>query len=123
MELRQFKYVNMVAQCGSVTKAARKLFISQPALSSYINKLEEELGVKLFDRSATPLVCTYAGEQYLKRARAILMQLDDMDREFRDIATNCQGRLRLGFPGERLIYMLPLILPPFKERSPASTWR
>ena len=57
MELRQFKYVNMVAQCGSVTKAARKLFISQPALSSYINKLEEELGVKLFDRSATPLVC------------------------------------------------------------------
>ena len=93
MELRQFKYVNMVAQCGSVTKAARKLFISQPALSSYINKLEEELGVKLFDRSATPLVCTYAGEQYLKRARAILMQLDDMDREFRDIATNCQGRL------------------------------
>lgn len=118
MELRQFKYVNMVAQCGSVTKAARKLFISQPALSSYINKLEEELGVKLFDRSATPLVCTYAGEQYLKRARAILMQLDDMDREFRDIATNCQGRLRLGFPGERLIYMLPLILPPFKERFP-----
>ncbi len=118
MELRQFKYVNMVAQCGSVTKAARKLFISQPALSSYINKLEEELGVKLFDRSATPLVCTYAGEQYLKRARAILMQLDDMDRELRDIATNCQGRLRLGFPGERLIYMLPLILPPFKERFP-----
>ena len=50
MELRQFKYVNMVAQCGSVTKAARKLFISQPALSSYINKLEEELGVKLFDQ-------------------------------------------------------------------------
>lgn len=118
MELRQFKYVNMVAQCGSITKAARKLFISQPALSSYINKLEEDLGVKLFDRSATPLICTYAGEQYLKRARAILMQLDDMDREFRDIATNSGGRLRLGFPNERLIYMLPLILPPFKERYP-----
>lgn len=118
MELRQFKYVNMVAQCGSITKAARKLFISQPALSSYINKLEEDLGVKLFDRSATPLICTYAGEQYLKRARTILMQMDDMDREFRDIATNSQGRLRLGFPGKRLIYMLPLILPPFKEKYP-----
>ena len=118
MELRQFKYVNMIAQCGSITKAAKKLFISQPALSSYINKLEEELGVKLFDWSATPLICTYAGEQYLKRARTILMQMDDMEREFRDIATNCRGRLRLGFPGERLIYMLPLILPPFKEKYP-----
>lgn len=118
MELRQFKYVSMIAQCGSITKAARKLFISQPALSSYINKLEEELGVKLFDRSANPLICTYAGEQYLKRARAILLQMDDMDRQFRDIATNSEGRLRLGFPSERLIYMLPLILPPFKERYP-----
>ena len=66
MELREFTYVKMVADCGSFTKAAAKLFITQPALSNYINKVEEELGVKLFDRSASPLVLTYAGEQYLK---------------------------------------------------------
>ena len=46
MELRQFTYVEMVAACGSFTKAAAKLFISQPALSNYIGKVEEELGVK-----------------------------------------------------------------------------
>ena len=46
-----------------------KAFISQPALSNYISKVEEDLGVKLFDRSATPLKLTYAGEQYLKRAK------------------------------------------------------
>ena len=109
MELRQFTYVDMVAKCGSFTKAAAKLFISQPALSNYINKVEEELGVKLFDRSSTPLLLTYGGEQYLKRARKILTQIDDMDRELRDITHHMQGRLRLGFPSERIIYMLPLI--------------
>lgn len=118
MELRQFTYVNMAAECGSFTKAAAKLFISQPALSNYISKVEEELGVKLFDRSSTPLKLTYAGEQYLKRTKVILSQIDDMDRELRDITHHMRGRLRLGFPSERMIYMLPLILAPFKERYP-----
>ena len=118
MELRQFTYVDMVAKCGSFTKAAAKLFISQPALSNYINKVEEELGMKLFDRSSTPLLLTYGGEQYLKRAKKILTQIDDMDRELRDITHHMQGRLRLGFPSERIIYMLPLILAPFKKRYP-----
>lgn len=59
MEIRQFTYVNMVAECGSMTKAAAKLFITQPALSNYISKLEEELGTKLFDRSVTPMKLTF----------------------------------------------------------------
>ena len=103
MELRQFTYVNQVAECGSFTKAAAKLFISQPALSNYISKVEEDLGVKLFDRSATPLKLTYAGEQYLKRAKVILGQMEDMNRELRDITHNMAGRLRIGFPSERIV--------------------
>lgn len=118
MELRQFTYVRMVAECGSITKAAAKLFISQPALSNYINKVEEELGVKLFDRSANPLILTYAGEQYLQRAKGILSQIEDMDRQMRDITHHMEGRIRIGFPNERIIYMLPLILPLLKERYP-----
>ncbi len=118
MELRQFTYVNKVAECGSFTKAAAALFISQPALSNYINKVEEELGVRLFDRSANPLILTYAGEQYLKRTKGILAQIDDMDREMRDITHHMRGRIRIGFPSERIVYMLPLILAPFKKRFP-----
>ena len=118
MELRQFTYVNQVAESGSFTKAAAKLFISQPALSNYISKVEEDLGVKLFDRSATPLKLTYAGEQYLKRAKVILGQMEDMNRELRDITHNMTGRLRIGFPSERIVYVLPLILAPLKERYP-----
>ena len=60
MEIRPFLYVNQIAECGSMTKAAAALFITQPALSNYISKLEEELGVRLFDRSVTPLRLTYA---------------------------------------------------------------
>lgn len=118
MELRQFTYVDMVAECGSFTKAAAELFISQPALSNYINKVEEELGVKLFDRSANPLILTYAGEQYLKRAKVILSQLDDMDKEMRDITHHRKGKIKIGFPSERIVYMLPLILPPLKRKFP-----
>ena len=51
MELRQFTYVDMVATCGSFTKAAAKLFISQPALSNYIGKVEEEV----YHLSKTPI--------------------------------------------------------------------
>lgn len=118
MELRQFTYVNQVAESGSFTKAAAKLFISQPALSNYINKVEDDLGVKLFDRSASPLKLTYAGEQYLKRAKVILMQMEEMNRELRDITHHMSGRLKIGFPSERIIYMLPLILKPLKDQYP-----
>ena len=118
MEIRQFMYVSMAAECGSFTKAAEKLFITQPALSSYISKLEEELGVRLFDRSVTPLGLTYAGEKYLAYARDILRQADGLEREIRDISNHLAGRLRLGFPSERIVYMLPLILPEFQKRYP-----
>lgn len=118
MEIRQFTYVNMVAECGSMTKAAAKLFITQPALSNYISKLEEELGTKLFDRSVTPMKLTFSGEKYLKHARTVMMQIDNMEREIRDITNHQTGRLRLGFPNERIIYMLPVLLPVFHEKYP-----
>ena len=121
MELRQFTYITTVAECGSFTKAAAKLFISQPALSNYVARVEEDLGVKLFDRSTNPMVLTYAGEQYVRRARAILSQLEDMNREIRDITRHIRGRLRLGFPYERVVYMLPLLLAPLHERYPGIT--
>ena len=66
--------------------------------------------------TATPLKLTYAGEQYLKRAKVILGQMEDINRELRDITHNMTGRLRIGFPSERIVYMLPLILKPLKDR-------
>ena len=118
MEIRQFTYISMVAECGSFTKAAAKLFITQPALSNYINKLEEELGVRLFDRTVTPVKLTYAGEQYLEYAKNGLILVEGLQRKMRDISQNQSGRLRLGFPSERIVYMLPLLLPAFQKKYP-----
>ena len=99
-------------------KGCGKAFITQPALSNYISKLEEELGTKLFDRSVTPMKLTFSGEKYLEHARTVMMQIDNMEREIRDITNHQTGRLRLGFPNERIIYMLPALLPVFHEKYP-----
>lgn len=61
MSLDKLDYVLALAEERNLTRAARKAFISQPTLTNYINRLEEQLGVKLFDRSVTPIEITRAG--------------------------------------------------------------
>lgn len=118
MDFRQLQYILAAAEHQSITKAAAALYISQPSLSHLIAHVEEELGARLFDRSAVPLKLTYAGEQYVKYAREILRLNDQMRREFRDISGSLKGRLRIGIPNERAAYMLPLIMPHFKALYP-----
>lgn len=118
VDFRQIQYILAVAEHRNITKAAAALYISQPSLSHFIARTEEELGVKLFDRTMMPLKLTYAGEQYLKNAVEIMRVHDRMMREFRDIAGSLKGRLVVGIPHERAAYMLPLILPDFRRRHP-----
>ncbi len=115
MEFRQLKYIYTVYECGSITKAAEKLFISQPSLSSFITKTEMQLGVKLFDRSQNKLTLTYAGEKYIKAAERILLIYDRMIKQLEDISENRKGRLRIGIPWQRLEYMAPTLLPRLHE--------
>lgn len=72
MDFRQLQYIIKVAECGNITKAASELYIAQPSLSNYISKVEQELGVLLFDRSTVPIRPTLAGEAYIKDAKKIL---------------------------------------------------
>ncbi|MDQ3271651.1 MAG: LysR family transcriptional regulator, partial [Pseudomonadota bacterium] len=72
MELRHLRYFVGVAEQGSVSRAAEKLFIAQPALSAQIRQLEEELGVSLFVRLPRGVRLTQAGESFLADAKAIL---------------------------------------------------
>ena len=62
MNLKEQQYICTAAECGSITKAAEKLFITQPALSLYISNLEKVLGIRLFDRIGKQLLLTPAGE-------------------------------------------------------------
>lgn len=118
MDCRELIYILQVAECQSITKAAKELYISQPSLSHFVLKTEENLGVKLFDRSTNPITLTYAGEKYVKTGREILRLNENLNREFRDISQGKKGRIRIGIPKERAAYMLPLILPEFYKLYP-----
>ena len=61
MEYHNFDYCLTIVETGNITRAAEKHYISQPSMTQYLNKLEKRLGVKLFDRSSTPLSLTKAG--------------------------------------------------------------
>ena len=78
------KYALAIADCGSVNKAAEKLFIDQPNLSRALRELESSLGVKLFIRSAKGTTPTPDGEAFLEYAKTILMQVNTLEEMFKD---------------------------------------
>lgn len=85
MDTNIFRYAVAVDENGSISAAARKLFISQPALTKHIGKLEIQLGVKLFDRNQSPLVPTHAGVLFLEYANKYLQQEQEFYKRLREI--------------------------------------
>lgn len=118
MDLNKFEYILCVAQERSFTKAAAKLYISQPALSQYVATLEEQIKVKLFDRSVTPLKLTLAGEIFIKRALEILELKKDLWRELQDLADNLVGNISIGVSPNRSLYLLPYFFSDLKDSFP-----
>ena len=118
MDFRQMRYLIEVAECQSVSRAADNLYVSQSAISHYIKYVEESLGVKLFDRSTNPITLTFAGKCYIETARKILLENEKLSREIRDITNHMIGLLRIGTSRDRASYMIPKILPRFKEKYP-----
>lgn len=118
MDFREMLYITAVADCRSITAAARKLYISQPSLSHIVSKVEQDVGVKLFDRGTSPLTITYAGEKYVETARKILLMSDNLRKELIDAGLGEKGRIVFGMPTERAGYMLPAVIPDFKKKYP-----
>lgn len=118
MDFVKFNYIISVADLRSISLAAKKCFISQPALTRCINKIEEELGVKLFDRTTSPLTLTYAGERYLAGIRNLCAMKYALDKEMEDISQLRKGRMVVGIPNTRGTTWLPQILPLFQSKYP-----
>lgn len=118
MELKEQKYVLVLAECESITKAAARLNISQPALSIYISNLENTLGVKLFNRIGKKLIPTYVGEKYIESAKKIMLLGNNFNMELSDIKRGCNGRLRVGIPIRKSPHIVPMMLKRFKEEYP-----
>lgn len=98
MEIRQLKTFLHVAELGSVSKAAQRLRIAQPALSRQLGQLEEELKVALFTRHGRGMVLTHAGETLRDRAASILKQLEETRLELASESEVLRGRVAFGMP-------------------------
>lgn len=118
MNLKEQQYVCKLADCGSITKAAKELYISQPALSIYINNLERNLDVQLFERVGKQFILTYAGERYVEKARAMLRLREEFEEELKDITGNYRGRIRIGVQTRRATWLLPPVAAAYEREYP-----
>lgn len=118
MDHREMEYVIVIAQEKNLSKAAERLFISQPALSRFLGKLEDELGTPLFERKNRQYVPTMAGELYLDTARKILRLQQQFDAELKSLIQTSRGVISMGITPGRGHTLLPHVLPAFREYFP-----
>ena len=118
MTEKELLYVKTISDEKSLSKAAEKLFISQPSLSICIQKIETQLGVKLFQRTNRGLLLTFAGERYYQIATDILKIYNDFEIEVSDINNLKKGRVTVGITVYLATHILPQLLSSFKENCP-----
>lgn len=119
MELRQLRYFVAVAETGNISRAAQKIFLTQPALSRQIKALEEEIGQCLLERQAHSIRLTRAGEALLREARNLLQRADAMPQAIR--AAGQSVRLRVGYAPSLASGLLSIAVEQFKQKHPAAT--
>ena len=118
MNLRDLKYVVSVAESHHFGKAAERCFVSQPTLSGQIKKLEEELGISIFERTKRSVEVTPVGEMILNHARKILEQVEDIEQVAQTFEDPLAGSLRIGAIPTLSPYLMPSILMPLKNTHP-----
>ncbi|MBZ5858273.1 hydrogen peroxide-inducible genes activator [Flavihumibacter profundi] len=118
MTLVQLEYILAVDEHRHFAKAAADCFVTQPTLSMQIQKLEDELGIKLFDRSRQPVVPTPIGELMIGHARKVMREVKQMEDAIKEKQGLIHGELRLGIIPTLAPYLLPLFLQSFLDRFP-----
>ena len=118
MNDRELLYVKTIAEERSISKAAARLYLSQPSLSQSVQRIERELGTKLFIRTASGLTLTYAGEKYYQLAARVLRMYGDFQQEVSDINHLRTGRVTFGITAYLATFVLPATLPAFREKCP-----
>ncbi|MBI7467623.1 LysR family transcriptional regulator [Pseudomonas aeruginosa] len=121
MELRQLRQALMLADTLNFHRAAEQLSMTQPPLSISIKKLEDELGIPLFERLPTGLRLTQAGDAVLRNARSTLFFVEEMRRVARKSQSGERGQVRVGGGGTAAYTLLPGIIGSFRS-IPTSIW-
>lgn len=115
---RTVTYVRTVAEEGGFSKAAEKLFISQPSLSANILRAEKEYDVSFFNRNTSPITLTYAGEIFLKEAEKIEQMDEQLTRKLLDINHNMTGRIIVGESPAMMERLIPGLFQSFHQKYP-----
>ncbi|MEG0018966.1 MAG: LysR family transcriptional regulator [Oscillospiraceae bacterium] len=118
MLLKELRYVLAIHTYGTMAKASQHLYISQPALSKYIQNLEDTLNVELFHRNNGRLSLTFAGEKYIFAATKMLEIFEHLECELTDVQNAAKGRIRLGISTFRGPYLLPKVISKFHNSYP-----
>ena len=122
MELRVLRYFLAAVEEESITKAAERLHVTQPTLSRQIAQMEEEMGVKLFDRGTRKIVLTNEGLLLRRRAEEIIELVDKTERELAEQDKMVEGTVSLGCGDLSAVQMMADLIRGFHERYPAVTF-
>ncbi len=118
MELTQLKSFVAVAHEGHMTRAAKQLHVTQPALSAQISKLEDELGQRLFDRSSKGMSLTEAGKTFLTHVEAALRKIEEGEVALDELMGLERGSLAVGGGATATTYLLPELIANFHTNYP-----
>jgi LysR family hydrogen peroxide-inducible transcriptional activator len=118
MNLRDLKYIIAVAETHHFGKAAERCYVSQPTLSGQIKKLEDDLGVTIFERTNRSVEITPVGEAIVAHARQMMEQADAIEQLARAHQDPLAGPVRIGAIPTISPYLMPLILIPLKKQIP-----
>ena len=121
MEIHQLRYFCAVARHGTFTRASEVERVAQPSLSQQIQKLESELGARLFDRLPRTAKLTVFGKAFLPKAEGILRDLEDAKSELLYMSGNDKGEVVVGIIPTIAAYLLPKLLKGFAARNPLIT--
>lgn len=118
MNIQQLEYIIAIDTYRHFAKAADACFVTQPTMSMMVQKLEEELGVKIFDRSKQPVVPTETGKQVIAQARRALSEIKELKEIVNSEKGLVTGSLKLGIIPTLAPYLLPLFLDNFRKHYP-----
>jgi DNA-binding transcriptional LysR family regulator len=118
VELRHLRYFIAVAEELHFSRAAKRLHMAQPPLSQQIRKLEQYVGLPLFNRNSRTVALTQAGETLLERSRYLLRRLEDDLETVRRVGRGEIGTLTVGFIGSAMLTVLPALISIYRKRFP-----
>ena len=121
MDFRDLKYFEVIATEGNLGRAAERLHRTQPALTKCIDRLEEDLGAKLFEKNGRGMRLTAAGEVLVRRTRQMAIMVEETSREMQDYAGGLQGNVRIGCVPTLAEHMMPRVFEELLADAPAIT--